>query len=114
MNLKIEGGFLSEYDDFELWVERLEKGSKGYYIEKDDETGEYTYMRPCRISQIICLADYSSETEYNLDFEDMMQNGDFDTTAEFTTQDNCYYLGCNNDGELVPVDEIDIKDAEYC
>ena len=42
-----------------------------------------------------------------------MQNGDFDTTAEFTTQNNCYYLGCNNDGESVPVDEIDIKEAVY-
>ena len=113
MNLTLTNGFVSDYDDYYLWVESFEESANACMIAKDED-GEAITATASKVVKIVDHASYDSEDDYS-DAVDEVMNEDFDTSAEFMTPDGIYFVAVEfvDDGQDLEDFEIG-ADVEYC
>ncbi len=113
MNLTLNNGYLSDYDDFYLWVETFEEYSKAYVITKDED-GEAVSAVAAKIVKIVDNSDFDSEDDYS-DAVDELLNEDFDNSGEFMTMDGIYYVAVEFVDDEQDLEEFEIgPDVNYC
>ena len=113
MELNLNNGFVSDYDDFYLWVEKFEEDADAYVITKDED-GEAESAAKAKVGKVITRSTFGSEDDYN-DATDELLNEEYDTFAEFMTIDDVYYVGVEQLDEAQPVESFDMgPDVNYC
>ncbi len=111
MELTLTNGFVSDYDDFYLWVESFEEDADAYVIAKDED-GEAVSITKGRVGMVIVHSAFDSEDDYDSAVEDLMSE-DYDTFSEFVTDEDMYYVGVESLDEGTPVDSFEIGDDVY-
>ena len=112
MDVILQDGIVTDYDDFYLWIEEPKANANAKYVAKDED-GEAVSITPAKIKKIIIHSQFDSEEAYS-DASDEMMSGEFDATAEFVTADDTYYVGIELTGDEEQVDSFDTGSAEYC
>ena len=117
MIVNLTNGFLSDYTDYMLWVNNLVVGAEALHLEKDENNNVIT-ARPLKVKQILNLSDFDTEQDYSQAVNDIIETGDFATSAEFVTQNKvCYVItedtDPDNDTEQ-PVESFSIEGVNYC
>ena len=113
MDVQLTNGFVSDYDDFYLWVEDFEEGANAGVIAKDED-GEAISFTQAEIVKIVDHSAFGSEEDYSEATEAMSEDDSIDTMAEFMTAQGIFYVGVKNVGDEQPVDSFDMDGAEYC
>lgn len=112
MEVILNNGIVTDYDDFYLWIEEPQLNANAKYIAKDED-GEAVSITPAVIKKIAIRSQFDSEEAYS-DASDEIMGGDFDASAEFMTIDDTYYVGVEFVGDEEQVDSFDTGSAEYC
>jgi hypothetical protein len=113
MDVQLTIGFVTDYDDFYLWVEDFEEGASAALIGKDED-GEAISYTQAEIVKIVDHSDYESEEDYDEATEELFGDESIDTMAEFMTAQGIYYVGVKNVGDEQSVESFDMDGAEYC
>ena len=111
MEVTLKNGFVSDYDDFYLWVESFEEDADASVIAKDED-GEAVSITKARVGMVVVHSAYDSEDDYDAAVEDLMSE-DYDTFAEFVTDEDMYYVGVESLDEGTPLDSFEIGDDVY-
>ncbi len=111
MEVTLNNGFVSDYDDFYLWVESFEEDADASVIAKDED-GEAVSGTKARVGMVVVHSAYDSEDDYDAAVEDLMSE-EYDTFAEFVTDEDMYYVGVECLDEETPVDAFEIGDDVY-
>ncbi len=111
MEVSLTNGFVTDYDDFYLWVERFEEDADASVIAKDED-GEAVSITKARVGMVVIHSAYDSEDDYDAAVEDLMSE-DYGTFAEFVTDEDMYYVGVECLDEETPVDAFEIGDDVY-
>lgn len=112
MDVILQDGIVTDYDDFYLWVEEPKANANAKFIAKDVE-GEPDFITNAVINNIATRSDFDSEEAYS-EASDEIMGGDYDASAEFMTADDTYYISVKFVGEREHVDSFDTGSAEYC
>ncbi|MBP5555720.1 MAG: hypothetical protein J6X94_12725 [Lachnospiraceae bacterium] len=111
MEVSLNNGFVSDYDDFYLWVESFEEDADASVIAKDED-GEAVSVTKARVGAVVVHSEYENEDDYDAAVEDLLSE-DYDTFAEFVTDEDMYYVGVENLDEGTPVDSFEMGDDVY-
>ncbi|MBO4806612.1 MAG: hypothetical protein IK005_03890 [Paludibacteraceae bacterium] len=111
MEVILNDGIITDYNDFYLWVEKLEVNANAKFIEKD-ENEEAVSATSAVIKKLISCSDFENEDEYN-DAVEKMQSEDYDAMAEFMTDEDTCFVGVELVDEEQPVDSFEIGDDVY-
>ena len=113
MNLVLTNGFVSEYDDYYLWVEDFAEGSDAYYIGLDED-GEPVSFIPSKVASVIDQAAFDSEEDYDEAVDGLMGDESYDVAGEFITDSGSYYLSITSEEDEQALDSLDMVDVYYC
>jgi hypothetical protein len=111
MEVSLTGGYVTDYDDFYLWVESFEEDADASVIAKD-ENGEAVTVTKARVGMVVSHSEYDSEDDYDAAVDDLLSE-DYDTFAEFVTDDGIYYIGVEHLDEGQRVESFEIEDDVY-
>lgn len=111
MEVSLTNGYVTDYDDFYLWVESLEDDADASVIAKD-ENGEAVTVTKARVGMVVSHSEYDSEDDYDAAVEDLLSE-DYDTFAEFVTDNGIYYIGVEHLDEEQRVESFEIGDDVY-
>ncbi|MBP5473024.1 MAG: hypothetical protein J6Y12_10150 [Lachnospiraceae bacterium] len=111
MEVSLTNGYVTDYDDFYLWVESLEDDADASVITKD-ENGEAVTVTKARVGMVVSHSEYDSEDDYDAAVEDLLSE-DYDTFAEFVTDNGIYYIGVEHLDEEQRVESFEIGDDVY-
>ena len=113
MDIILNNGIVTEYDDFYLWIEGLDLDAGARLIRKAEDE-EHVSVTSAKIKKIIDHSDYSSEDEYN-DAADELNSGDYDACAEFVTDEGIFYIGVECADDEAELESFEIgEDVYYC
>ena len=85
-------GFTTEYIGMSLWVEAFRPGAAAIVTEQE-ETGEV--KRHCRATEVTRRSDFPTAEDYEDEVTYILKTTDADTTAEFVTDNDIYYVQAN-------------------
>ena len=111
MEVSLTGGYVTDYDDFYLWVESFEEDSDASVVAKDHE-GEAISVTKARVGMVVAHSEYDSEDDYDAAVDDLLSE-EYDTFAEFVTDNGIYYVGVEHLDEGQRVDAFEIGDDVY-
>ena len=111
MEVSLTGGYVTDYDDFYLWVESFEEDADASVIAKD-ENGEAVTVTEARVGMVVSHSEYDSEDDYDAAVDDLLSE-EYDTFAEFVTDNGIYYVGVEHLDEEQRVDSFEIGDDVY-
>ncbi len=111
MDVILNDGIVTEYDDFYLWVKELDLDADARLIRKDEDE-EAVSVTSAKVKKIIDHSDFGSEDEYN-DAVDDLNSEDFDACAEFVTDEGIFYVGVECADDESDVDSFEIGDGTY-
>lgn len=113
MDVILQDGIVTDYDDFYLWIEEPKLNAKAKFIHKDVE-GEAETITEAVIDKIAIQSQFDSEVAYSEASDEIINNGDYDAAAEFMTADDTFYVSVKLVGNPEPVETFDTGSAEYC
>ncbi len=111
MDVILNDGIVTEYDDFYLWVKELESDADAKLIRKDEDE-EAVSVTSAKVKIIIDHSEFGSEDEYN-DAVDDLNSGDFDACAEFVTDEGIFYVGVECEDDETDVESFEIGGGVY-
>lgn len=112
MDVILQDGIVTDYDDFYLWIEEPKANANAKYIAKDED-GEAVSITSAKIKKIVIKSQCESENAYS-EASDEIMGGEYDATAEFMTADDTYYVGVEFTSNEEHIDTFDTGSAEYC
>ena len=112
MDVILQDGIVTEYDDFFLWIEEPKLNANAKYIALDVDS-QPDFINNAVINKIATRSDFDSEEAYS-EAVDAIIADDYDAAAEFITADDTYYVSVKLVGEREHVDSFDTGSADYC
>lgn len=100
-------GIATFYDDFTIWVSKIERGAEGYVI-FNDKNRKKVYK--CEIEKVI-RRRYLSEAAYN---EVILNTPSYNVSGEFITDNDIYYVFVKTGKRGDYFDDVYFNDAYEC
>lgn len=99
VTVNVDGGYVTEYDDFYAWVESFDYGENALVITKDSDGEMSEMISYCSVIDIVKRSDFELESEYekaieSAQFHSTYHNVEklYDYEAEFVTNKDIYYV----------------------
>ena len=111
MTKKLHGGFISDYNDFSLWIADCKEKADACIIEKQSNN---TFLITDAIINHIAFEELcdGEPGAYNDACDYVMS--DCDASGEFVTSKGVFYVGVYADSSEIIASEIEYDGCEYC
>lgn len=109
---RLYNGIVTFYEDFMIWVSKIEKGAEGYVIFNGEDSSEKNHKKvfKCTIEHVIRRRGLS-EAAYN---EIILNTPSSDVGGEFITEDDIYYVFIKTGKRGDYFDVIQFNDTYEC